>query len=75
MIGIKEGKLILGTMGNGNTFTNCTKSVVFQNNINVNFEVVRNKFNVPVRGLGLWLNNSPSFFVDETQTKSPLMHS
>ena len=23
--------------------------------------------------MGLWLNNSPSFFVDETQTKSPLI--
>jgi hypothetical protein len=73
MIGIKEGKLILGTMGNGNTFTNCNRSVVFQNNINVNFEVVRNKFNVPVYALGLWINNSPYFYGYEPQTKSPLI--
>jgi hypothetical protein len=72
MIGIIDGKLTLGTKGNGNTITNCAESVAFTNNINVNFEVVGNKFSVPVWSYGLVLNNSPWFFGDEPQTKIPL---
>ncbi|MCE5347102.1 MAG: hypothetical protein LLG13_12565 [Bacteroidales bacterium] len=70
MIGIKEGKFILGTKHNGNTFTNCRTSIVFRNNINASFEVVENKFLVPLKGWGLDMDNRPWHWVDESQTKT-----
>jgi hypothetical protein len=72
MIGIKEGKFTLGTKNNGNTFTNCAESAVFYSNINVSFELIGNKFNIPLYSWGLEMDNSPNFFVDEPQTKRPL---
>jgi hypothetical protein len=66
---IDEGKVILGSKNNGNTYNNCAEAAVFYDFINVSFQIVGNKFNVPVTGWALDMDNTSS--VVETQTKNP----
>ena len=66
---IDEGTVILGSKNHGNTYNNCAEAAVFYDFINVGFQIVDNKFNVPVSGWALDMDNTSS--VVETQTKNP----
>jgi hypothetical protein len=72
-IGVKEGKLILGTNGSGNTFSNCAESVFIWDNINTNVEVVRNTFNIQAGYDGVDFDNRTwGGYIADPQTRATL---